>query len=165
MSQDLGLQQIVDFPTRGTSLLDIFFSNKPDLVNSCKLLSGLGDHEAVSIKNSLFIKKKKPTKRKILLWNRADVNKIKEKTHTFRTTFLNKFSTNSNVDEMWDYIKKEIFSIIDKYVPSKISSSKTHQPWINTETKKLIRKKIDGYTKQKHPIQIKYGKYIGKLKV
>ena len=67
---------------------------------------------------------------------------------------------------MWDYIKKEIFSIIDKYVPSKISSSKTHQPWINTATKKLIRKKkIDGYTKQKHPIQIKYGKYIGKLKV
>ena len=97
MSQDLGLQQIVDTPTRGTSLLDLFFTNKPDLVNDCNLLAGLGDHEAVSIKNSLFIKKKKPTKRKILLWNRADVNKIKEKTHAFRNTFLEKFSVNSNV--------------------------------------------------------------------
>ena len=46
-----------------------------------------------------------------------------------------------------------------------MTSSKTHQPSINTETEKIIRKKIDGYTKQKHPIQIKYGKYIGKLKV
>ena len=100
MSQNLGLQQIVDFPTRGTSLLDLFFTNKPDLVTNCELLAGLGDHEAVSIKNSLFIKKKKPTKRKILLWNRADVNKIKEKTHTFRNTFLKKFSTSSNVNEM-----------------------------------------------------------------
>ena len=49
MSQDLGLQQIVDFPTRGTSLLDVFFTNKPDLVNNCKLLAGLGDHGAVNI--------------------------------------------------------------------------------------------------------------------
>ena len=111
MSQDLGLQQIVDTPTRGTSLLDLFFTNKPDLVNDCNLLAGLGDHEAVSIKNSLFIKKKKPTKRKILLWNRADVNKIKEKTHAFRNTFLEKFSINSNVNEIWDHIKKEIFTI------------------------------------------------------
>ena len=61
-----------------------YFTNKPDLVTNCELLAGLGDHEAVSIKNSLFIKKKEQTKRKILLWNRADVNKIKEKIHTFR---------------------------------------------------------------------------------
>ena len=141
MSQDLGLQQLVDFPTRGTSILDLFFTNKPDLVNECRLLSGLGDHEAVSIKNSLFLKRKKPTKRKILLWNRADVNKMKEKTHAFRTTFLDTFSADSDVNEMWDYIKKEIFSIIEKHVPSKFSSTKTHQPWINTETKRLIRQK------------------------
>ena len=76
MSQNLGLQQIVDFPTRGISLLDLFFTNKLDLVTNCKLLAGLGDYEAVSIKNSLFIKKKTSTKQKILLWNRADVYKI-----------------------------------------------------------------------------------------
>ena len=42
---------------------------------------------------------------------------------------------------MWEYIKKEITVIINKNVPLKEISTKTHQPWINTETKKLIRKK------------------------
>ena len=79
-----------------------------NLVSNCELLAGLGDHDAVSIKNSLFVKKKKPSKRKILLWNRADVNKIKEKTNAFRNTFLKKFSTRSNVNEMWEYIKKNL---------------------------------------------------------
>ena len=164
MSQNLGLQQIVDFPTRGTSLLDLFFTNKPDLVSNCELLAGLGDHEAVSIKNSLFIKKKKPTKRKILLWNRADVNKIKEETHAFRNTFLKTFSTSSNVNEMWEYIKKEIFNIIDKHVPFKMTSSKTHQPWINTETKKLIRKKNRWLHKAKTSNSDKVWKIYRKIK-
>ena len=51
MSQDLGLQQIVDFPTHGTSLLELFITNKPDLVNNCELLIGVGDHDTVTIEN------------------------------------------------------------------------------------------------------------------
>ena len=61
---------------------------------------------------------------------------------------MEKFSIEDNVIEMWDYkyIKKEITEIINKNVPSKDTSTKPHQPWINTETKKLIirKKSIDG---------------------
>ena len=42
---------------------------------------------------------------------------------------------------MWNFIKTEFHKIIEDNVPSKLTSSKAHQPWINTETKRLIRKR------------------------
>ena len=52
-------KKIVDFSTRGTYVLDLFITNKPDLVNNCELLNGVGDNEAVIIENSLYINKRK----------------------------------------------------------------------------------------------------------
>merc|ERR1711974_169695 len=46
MSQDLGLHQLVDFPTRGTATLDLLFTSHPSFAKKCSPLSGLGDHEA-----------------------------------------------------------------------------------------------------------------------
>jgi len=34
--EDYGLTQIVDFPTRGQNILDIFATNHPSLVTACK---------------------------------------------------------------------------------------------------------------------------------
>ena len=78
MAQDLGLSQVIDTPTRGTSFLDLLFSNRPDLVKNCKLLAGLGDHEAVRVQLALQVIRKKPTKRRIQLWNRVDETKLKK---------------------------------------------------------------------------------------
>ena len=126
MSLDLGLNQIVDFPTRGASILNVLFTNRPDITKHPKLLAGLGDHEAVSLKIALQPIRKKPTKRKIFLWSKADESKIKEASLTFRTNFLNLFSTQCNVNDIWDYIKKEIQIIIENNVPSKMTTSKQH---------------------------------------
>ena len=38
-------------------------------------------------------------------------------------------------------MKKGLNEVIKKHVPSKLISSKFHQPWLNTTVKKLIRKK------------------------
>ena len=53
MSSDLCLDQIVDFPTRDTAILDLIFTNRPDIAKTPKLLAGLGDHEADTHKISL----------------------------------------------------------------------------------------------------------------
>ena len=59
MSQDLGLSQIVDLPTRGTTTLDLLFTNHPAFIKECTVLSGLGDHEIVRITSSLHPIRKK----------------------------------------------------------------------------------------------------------
>ena len=49
MIQDLGAEQMVDFPTRKDNILDIFVTNRPSLVNKCSPIPGLGDHDIVLI--------------------------------------------------------------------------------------------------------------------
>ena len=56
---DAGLCQIVDKPTRGKNILDIFLTNCPDLIKAKTIVSGLGDHDAVQIDSSLRLRRKK----------------------------------------------------------------------------------------------------------
>ena len=58
-SHDLGLTQVVDKPTRGPSVLDLCFTNFPHLISKCDLISGLGDHEIVSVTASINPLRKK----------------------------------------------------------------------------------------------------------
>ena len=67
--------------------------------------------------------------------------RIQKDVHDLRLRFLSLFTTKSDVIEMWNFIKEEFNKIMKEDVPTKETSSKTHQPWINTECKRLIRKK------------------------
>ena len=146
MSQDLCLDQIVNTPTRGTAILDLIFTNRPDIAKKPQIIAGLGDHDCVTHEISLKIFRKKPIKREILLWTKADNENIINDCKSFRSKFFETFNSESNVIEIWDFIKTEIQKIIKKNVPSKETTSKQHQPWINTKTKQLIRKKQRWYS-------------------
>ena len=164
MSQDLGLSQIVDIPTRGTSILDLFFTNNPDFVKNFDIIDGLGDHNIVHVKTALQPFRKKPVKRTIQLWTKVDDVKIKKETQDLRQTFLERFSPLDNPIVIWNFLKKEFMKIIKNNVPSKITSSKTHQPWITSETKKLIRKKIRWHKKVKASNSNRDAKIYRKIK-
>ena len=44
MTSNIGLEQQVNFPTRGEAILDLFLTNRPSLVEKCASLPSLGDH-------------------------------------------------------------------------------------------------------------------------
>ena len=48
-SNTYGFTQIVDAPTRKHNILDLFLTNRPSLVKSCKVIPGFSDHEIVHI--------------------------------------------------------------------------------------------------------------------
>ena len=114
MSQDLCLDQINEFPTRGDKILDILFTNRPDIAKSPQLLSGVCDHEAISFKISLTPFRKRPIKREILLWNKADTDNLIKDTESFRSKFLKSFCTECNVSDIWNFIKEEITKLLKK---------------------------------------------------
>ena len=149
MCSDLGLKQTVTEPTRKSSCLDLFFTNNPNLVEGSKATSGLSDHDAVLIKTKLKPIRKKPLKRTIHLWNKADESKLKQECNTFKSSFCKKFNVNSDIEDMWQDVKSNLLDIMNKNVPTKYTSSKHHQPWINTTTKRLIRKKQRWFSKAK----------------
>lgn len=45
----LGLEQLVDFPTRKDNILDIFCTNQPSLITKIKSIPGISDHNIVFV--------------------------------------------------------------------------------------------------------------------
>ena len=66
--EDIGLQQMVDFPTRNNATLDLFLTNRPSLINRLKPIPRISDHEALFIDSDVQAKLRRPTSYKILLW-------------------------------------------------------------------------------------------------
>ena len=67
----------------------------------------------------------------------------------FCNQFLASYTDNATVDQIWEGIKSNLLAILDDNVPTKLTSSKLHKPWINTQTKRLLRQKQRLYTKAK----------------
>ena len=74
--------------------MDIFATNRPSLISSCKPVSGISDHEAIIVISSLKTDLQPIPKRRIYNWKRADWNEIKEKA----TYFCNFFTANFDIN-------------------------------------------------------------------
>ena len=140
--QDLGLDQLVDFPTRYNpdNTLDLALTNRPSLVQRCVAIPGLSDHAAVLVTTKLRPAKIKPTKRKILLWKRADMiairNRIDELAHDFTSTY----TPDTPIQELWEAFSSSMKLTIKDHIPSKWTSSTHTKPWANTIIKRLSRR-------------------------
>lgn len=147
--EDNSLQQMVVTPTRKTNVLDLFLTNRPTLLNRCEVIPGISDHEVVFINMNIEPHRSKPTKRKILLWKRADLDVINDLFEEYSKKFMNEFKETTPVEEMWQSFRNHCKHIIEKHVPSKLSSSRFHQPWINKKIKRLSKRKQRLYNRAK----------------
>ena len=141
-----GLDQIVNFPTRLDNTLDLFFTNRPSCVNKCQPVPGISDHEIVHINTDIMPRRKRPVKRKIYLWGKADMNVILGEGNKLRDKFLKQFNSSSSVIEMWEFIQAELGKILE-LVPSKWSSTRFHQPWVTRRVKQVSKQKQRAYNK------------------
>ena len=142
-----GVDQDVESTTRGTKILDLFFTNNPSLVDKCKSIPGAGDHDAILIDTLIRPRRVKPTKRKIHLWDKADIPTLKTET----TSYVKFFTSESfpSVDAMWTSFRDNILRLMDKHVPHKLTRSRHSNPWINTATRRLTRQKHRAFYKAK----------------
>ena len=147
--QELGLTQIVDFPTRLHNTLDLFLTNRPSMISNCTPLPGVSDHEMILTISDVQAKRLKPVSRKILLWNKADIQNIRNYLSTFSSNYLASVTINTPVEEQWRIISRHLTQTIDNLVPSKMSTTRFNQPWITRQLKRLARKKSRSYKKAK----------------
>ena len=145
----MGLTQTVEDPTRGNNILDLFFTNNTSLITNTTVISGVSDHEAVVIESKLFIKPRKPVKKEIRLWNKANIDKLRLDAKNFNNLFKRTHPRNINITTSWSCIENNLLTIYNDNVPTKITSSKYYHPWITTETKRLIRNKQTWFQKAK----------------
>ena len=63
------------------------------------------------------------------------------------TTFCQTFNATSPIQDVWTFIKTHLLKLQDQHVPSKQSSTRYSQSWINREVKSLSMKKKRSYDK------------------
>ena len=75
VASDLGLEQMVDFPTRGDNTLDLTFTSHPSYQERWKPLphiSAKSDHDIVLFDSAHQPVRARPKRRTIYLWKKAD---------------------------------------------------------------------------------------------
>ena len=149
-SNDCGITQIQKEPTREKNVLDLFFTNNTSLVKSTNVIPGISDHEMVIIDSDIRPKLAKPPKRKVYKYRNANWDEIKKGIIDFNTDFLTSTEFNSrSVNDNWTMFKHQMTKIMDKFIPSKITSTRYNLPWLNKKLKKAVKAKQRLYNKAK----------------
>ena len=122
---DNSFEQIVDFPTRNDTILDLILMSHPSYRERCKPLPSLrnSDHDIVLLDTTLEPYRPKPERRKIYLWRKADIDGIRRDLSQFRSAFCS--TTPRNVHTMWNDIKSTVHKVIDERVPTKLNRLNT----------------------------------------
>ena len=135
---------MVNTPTRGSNVLDIFITDRPSLVESCDTVDGISDHEAVFIESLVTAHLTLPSRRTIYLWSQADLQNVKNRTGSLCEEFVSSYSSSIPVEILWNNFVRICNTCLD-LVPTKLSSSSFKQPWITTHIKRLSRRKQRAY--------------------
>ena len=146
-TRDIGLTQTNHTPTRGDNILDLFFTNRPNLTTNCWTIPGLSDHDIIITDNNVAASKIIQVPRTVTIWKKANVTAMQEETRIFAGNFIKQ--THTNVQRSWDSISEHLKELMKKHVPTKKVSTKFHQPWIQTSLKRLSRQKRRAWAKAK----------------
>jgi hypothetical protein len=122
--QDNHLEQVVTFPTRHENTLDLFLTNRPSLVNICEPLPGLG----ISL---IALSRLNFSLNCLTISDAWSSNLSLFALFQIYIFLLKRFNQLS-----WNILK-----ILQESVPSKMSSFRFSQPWINRTVKQMTRRK------------------------
>lgn len=66
---------------------------------------------------------------------------LKKEMSDFSSNFTNTHNKDTPIDILWSLFKNSCNELLNKFVPSKTTSSRFSQPWINSDIKRLSRNK------------------------
>ena len=140
------INQLVTFPTRKKNTLDLLLSNRPAFLKNCVPIPGFGDHDtAVLADIYCHPQRHKPVQRKILCWNRANIDELKNGVGQAVQNLCQLHTTESPANVIWGDIKILTGKALQQHVPSKVTSKRFNQPWFNQECRRAVRMKIRRY--------------------
>ena len=121
---DLGLQQLMHFPTRENNTLDLLLTSLPGKFQDIHSPDKLSDHDFVA--GSLKVVKpqiKKP-RRKVYLYQNSDYKSMMKDASEFaKKKYFNGYPDTPSVQENLNLITSFIQDSADKHIPSKTSRS------------------------------------------
>ena len=101
----------------------------------------MADHDAVSVLLDTTVKYSRKKPRKVYLYKKGDMGKLRVELETYKDTFLQSNPMERTIEENWTSFKTNLFHVMDNCIPQKHISSWQDSPWMNSGIKRLIRKK------------------------
>ena len=148
MLANVGMEQMVDFPTRGDRTLDLIFTNHPSLVNVCEDLPALSDHDVVFLDMYAKAQRQKPVRR--YLWKHVDLESLRSDAVLRTKDFVHRYSSNTPVEILATSLQQELEQLMEKHVPWKLSTTRFNQPWFNSDTKRVRSRKAHAFRKARY---------------
>ena len=150
MLANVGMEQMVDFPIICDRTSDLIFTNRPSLVNVCEGLPALSDHDVIFLDMYAKAQRHKPVHRKIYLWKRADLESLPSDAVLRTNDFLQRYSSDTPVEIMAASLQQELEQLMEMHVPSNLSTTRFNQPWFNSDTKRVCRRKACAFRKARY---------------
>ena len=142
-----GFTQLIDIPTRITqntiSLIDLIFEFNTENVVCHGTLPRIADHDGVLVSYNIIFQKVKPKTKIMYDYKNADVNGL--------ISYIKQFDFNSAVFSHPTVAQAELYSKVltdafTLFVPCKTVIIRSNdQPWSNSYTRLLLRKKNRNY--------------------
>ena len=126
----------------------------------CKPLPAVGfkmDHDVVLLDTTYRPHRARLQRCKLYLWRKADTQGIKQHLQSFSTSFIKSSEHDSSptdqqpnsIEFMWSKFKDAVTSAVDKYWPTKMSSTHQTHTSVDTKLRRLMRQKHHAHRRAK----------------
>ena len=128
-------------PTRGQNILDLFLTTNPTLVDNVSISPALSDHDIVLNQVNVKPEVLKQVPRNIHLSKKSDWDRLKQSMRDIYVELKQSDLATTTVQNMLDRFATGLEQGIDKFIPVRKADTRDGFPWINQETRRLIRKR------------------------
>ena len=98
------------------------------------------------------------------LWNRANFDEMRAKFTNLSRDFFDHFTIDTPIEDTWDSLCNLLKTVLNEFVPSKITTGKPKKPWINRKIKQLRRRKQNQYNLAKRTNSENHWRHFKTLK-
>ena len=139
-----------DFPTRKQNTLDLIITNRLSFENKCIHVPDFDDNESEILSDLIcHPQATKPIKRKIHNWKRANLEELRKNVKEQIVKFVRENTINTQINHLRQKFSSTIKQLQEKFVPSRMSSTRYSQLWFNQECKNMSEGKKRLCTKAK----------------
>jgi hypothetical protein len=146
---DLGMDQIVEKPTRGDNILDLLVTNHPNIFPRIEIAPDLSDHDIVYSELQLNAARTSQIPRLVPCYGKPDWDGLRTAAQELTNTILSSHSASPNAEAIWAALKSGLDELAEQFIPHKKLGTRKNSPWIDNQTLKLIRRRDRIHKKMK----------------
>ena len=140
--QNQPLHQLINFPTREDSMLDLLFTNNESFLQISDPLPSLKNSDHAII-HAVMLLETPFTQKLVKNFRKTDYSSFSRELVTLNSIIFDNYSA----DQLWNLFFTMIQNLISRFVPCTYISSRNLQPWITPYLKQL-HNKVKRYTRK-----------------